>query len=206
MMRPYDAQRGLARLAQRVRGSLPSDLPALFALTDPVRTPDPLAFASQLAPGSGLIYRHFGAPERFQVGSTLVEIARQGGLQLFVSSDCELADRIGAHGIHWPERELGQAWARRMRGDSRPFTASVHSAAACMRAARAGIDGVFHSTLFASHSATAGRPHGIHAAAALARGTKMAVYPLGGVNTRTGRRLIGLGFAGFGCVGALSGD
>ncbi|WP_417495042.1 thiamine phosphate synthase [Maricaulis sp.] len=204
MTRPYDAQLGLARLAQRVRGSLRTDLPALFALTDPVRTPDPLDFASRLAPGSGLVFRHFGAPERFHTGAALAELAAARGLHLFVSSDCELADLIGAHGIHWPERDLGKAWARRLRGDRRPFTASVHSPAASTRAARAGIDGVFHSTVFASQSATASRPHGIHAAAALARNVDLAVYPLGGVNADTGRRLIGLGFAGFCCVGALA--
>ncbi|WP_417485272.1 thiamine phosphate synthase [Maricaulis salignorans] len=206
MTRPYDAQAGLARLAQRVRGSLRTELPALFALTDPVRTPDPLAFASQLAPGSGLVYRHFGAPERFHIGLALAELAHAHGLYLFVSNDLALADAIGAHGVHWPERDLAQAWARRLRGDRRPFTASVHSPAAGLRAARAGIDGVFHSTVFASQSATARRPHGIHAAAALARHVDTAVYPLGGVNADTGRRLIGLGFAGFCCVGALSRD
>jgi len=206
MTRPYDAQLGLARLAQRVRGSLRTDLPALFALTDPLRTPDPIAFASGLAPGTGLVYRHFGASDRFHIGLQLAELANARGLLLFVSADGDLADRVGAHGIHWPERLLGQAGSRRMRGDRRPFTASVHSAAASFRAAQAGIDGVFHSTLFASRSASAGRPHGIHAAAALARSTAMAVYPLGGVNARTGRRLIGLGFAGFCCVGALSAD
>lgn len=204
MTRPYDAQAGLARLASRVRGRIQLDLPALLALTDPVRTADPLCFARALAPGTGLIYRHFGAPGRLETGFRLAQIAREGGLCLLVSADPELADRIGAAGIHWPEEFIHQAWARRMRGDRRLFTASAHGPAAVFRAERAGVDAVLHSTVFASGSASAGRPHGAFAAAALARASRIPLYPLGGVNARTGPRLVGLGFAGFCCVGALT--
>lgn len=180
------------------------DFPALFALTDPERTPDPQRLARSLAPGTGLVYRHFGAPDRVETGLELAQIAREGGLCLLVSADRELADRIGADGIHWPERLLGEASSRRMRGDRRLFTASAHSPRAIFRARRAGIDAIFHSTVFASQSASAGRPHGPCAAAMMARASQMPVYPLGGVNARTGRRLAGLGFAGFCCVGAVS--
>ncbi|MGK0265987.1 MAG: thiamine-phosphate pyrophosphorylase [Maricaulis sp.] len=204
MTRPYDAQLALARLADRVRGKLQLDLPALFALTDPDRTPDPLRLARSLAPGTGLVYRHFGAPDRFETGLQLAAIARQSGLCLLVSADLELADRIGADGIHWPERLLGQASSRRMRGDRRIFTASAHSPAALFRARNAGIDAAFHSTVFASQSPSASRPHGAFAAAATAHAAQIPLYPLGGVNRRTARRLVGLGFAGFCCVGAAS--
>jgi thiamine-phosphate pyrophosphorylase len=204
MTRPYDAQLALARLADRVRGSMLLDLPSLFALTDPERTPNPQRLARSLAPGTGLIYRHFGAPARVETGLELAQIAREGGLCLLVSADLELADRIGADGIHWPERLLGVASSRRMRGDRRIFTASAHSSAAISRARRAGIDAVFHSTVFASQSPSAGRPLGLCAAALTARAAQMPVFPLGGVNARTGKRLVGLGFAGFCCVGAVS--
>ncbi|WP_417469316.1 thiamine phosphate synthase [Maricaulis sp.] len=206
MTRPYDAQPGLARLAKRVRGRRSCDLPALFALTDPARTPDPIAYARALTPGTGLVYRHYGAADRFETALTLARIADDFGLLLFVSGDVRLADRVDAHGIHWPERMLGAAASRRMRGDRRPFTASAHSAAAAQRARLAGIDAVFYSTVFASKSATAGRPRGLFAAAALAQSVEIPLFPLGGVNARTGRRLCGLGFAGFACVGALSDD
>lgn len=188
----------------RVRGPMALDLPALFALTDPDRTPDPLRLAQTLAPGSGLVYRHFGAADRVETGLKLAALARERGLCLLVSADPELADQIGADGIHWPERLLNQAGSRRMRGDRRIFTASAHSPAAIFRARRAGIDAVFHSTVFASQSVSAARPHGPFAAAAAVQATGMPVYPLGGVNTHTGKRLVGLGFAGICCVGAVA--
>lgn len=204
MTRPYDAQLALARLAMRVRGPMALEIPALFAMTDPDRTPDPLGFAANLAPGSGLVYRHFGAAGRFETGLELARLARENGLWLLVSADLELADQIGADGLHWPERLLAQAASRRLRGDRRIFTASAHSPAAICRARGAGIDAVFHSTVFASQSASAKRPHGAFAAAAVAQACRMPVYPLGGINARTGRRLIGLGFAGLCCVGAVA--
>ncbi|MCC5995226.1 MAG: hypothetical protein JJU18_02500, partial [Oceanicaulis sp.] len=57
----YDATARLARLAVRLDGPR-GGLPALFAFTDPVRTPDPVALALALPPGSGLVLRTFGQP------------------------------------------------------------------------------------------------------------------------------------------------
>jgi thiamine-phosphate pyrophosphorylase len=193
----------MARLAARVRGSV-GDLPPLFAMTDPRRTPDPLAFAASLAPGTGLVYRHFGAPDRFETALQLAGLAEEAGLYLLIAADPGLADAVGADGVHWPERLLRQAAHRRVRGDRRIFTASAHSFAAMARARAAGIDAVFYSSVFPSASSSAGRPHGPFAAAGLARNAGMPVYALGGVTQRTGRRLIGLGFAGICCVGALA--
>lgn len=204
MAPPYDAQSRLARLAGLVRGPMALDLPALFALTDPDRTPDPAQLAARLVPGTGLVYRHFGAADRLETGLQLAQIAQDNGLCLLVSADPELADAIGADGIHWPEQQLCGARRQRLRGDRRIFTASTHSPTAIRRARQAGIDAVFYSTVFASTSPSAGRPLGALAAAAVARTAKVPLYPLGGVTPRTGARLIGLGFAGFCCVGAIS--
>ncbi|WP_300542644.1 thiamine phosphate synthase [Maricaulis sp.] len=203
MTPPYDAVQRLARQAMRVRGSAAGALPPLIALTDPARTPDAAGYAAGLEPGSGLIYRHFGADDRFETGRALASIARERGLVLLVSADPELADAIGAAGLHWPETRLAQAFARRCRGDRRPFTSAAHSPLALARARASGVDAALFSPVFPSASPSAGRAKGLWAAAAAARRAALPVYALGGVNTQTAARLENLGFSGIACVGAI---
>lgn len=203
MTPPYDAMAGLARQALRVRGATWSPLPALLALTDPARTPDPLAVANSLLPGSALVYRHFGAPDREQVARDLGALCRRRQVLFLVSADPDLARKSGADGIHWPERCLPQAGAARARGDRRLYTAAAHGLRAARKARAAGVDAVLFSPVFPSASPSAGPARGHHAAAALARQAGLPVYALGGVNARTASRLAGLGLAGIACVGAI---
>lgn len=178
-------------------------LPPLLALSDPDRTPDLAGLIETLPPGSGLVYRHFGAPERLDLARALAGACHARGIALLVSADPVLARLETVDGIHWPEKWLHQAAAARARGDRRPFSAAAHNPRAVWRARRAGIDAVLFSPVFPSLSPSAGRAKGVFPAAATARAAGMPVYALGGVNTRTARRLEGLGFSGIACVGAI---
>lgn len=179
----YDGLAALAREAAR-RFTPASGLPAFFALTDPQRTPDPVALARRLPRGSGLVLRHFGKPEHIALAGPLARIARARGLIFLVAADPELARSVRAHGVHWPQRlaHRARAWARR-----RPdwlMTASAHGRAAVHRPAR-GIGAVFLSSVFDSASPSAGAPVGPVRAARLACGARVGVYALGGVNAST---------------------
>ena len=157
-MPPYDAPAGLARQALAVQGVRGTGLPALLALTDPVRTPDPEAFAAAVPVGSAVIYRHFGAPDRLEMAVRLAAICHARGNWLLVSGDPVLARRAGADGVHWPERQIAEAAARRARGDADLFTAAAHSWRALARARHAGVDAALLSAVFPSSSPSAGRP------------------------------------------------
>jgi len=203
-MPPYDALEKMARLADRVRGHRQDRLPSLIAMTDPKRTPDPLLLARHLPQGSAIIYRHFGFPDRFDIGNLLAKICRKRGLVLLVSADPVLAETIKADGIHWPEKNFGQAVRLRARKKSDLFTISAHTPDAALRANSAGFDGILYSSIFDSKSPSAGRSHGAFAASAIAQKTSTPLFALGGVNQYTAKRLIGLGFSGIACVGAVS--
>ena len=194
---------GLASAAAKLGGLKRAALPPFLALTDPLRQPDPVALANALPPGSGLIYRHFGAANRARLAELAARTARRRGVVFLVSHDEGLARRCGADGIHWPERDLPLAARARAHGDIRLFTASAHSPMALKRAARAGIDAALVSTVFPSASPSAGRPMGALALAAWARQTELAVHALGGINARTIGRLEGLGISGVAVVGAI---
>lgn len=191
-----------AAWARRKPRSSPA-LPFLVLVTDPARTPDPVAAAARLPRGAAVIFRGFGRPEAGELAARLASLARRRGLVLLVGADAALAARVGAAGVHLPERNLHLA--RRLKA-ARPgwlVTGAAHSRRALVRAARSGVDAALLSPAFASRSPSAGRPLGPVRFTALARGSRIPVLALGGIDARTARRISGA--AGLAAVEALSG-
>lgn len=158
---------------------------------------------ARLPRGAGVVYRAYGAADAVALGRRLVRVARHRGLVLLAGADAALAAKIGADGVHLPERgAIAAAGLKRARAGW-IVTAAAHSRAAIVRARRAGADAVFVSPVFASASPSAGRPLGPLRFAMLARGACLPVYALGGIDGRTARRIVRSGAAGFAAVGAL---
>ncbi len=174
-------------------------IPALFFFTDPQRTPDPVAIARRLPRGAAIVYRHFGAPQRARTARRLAAIARTRGLFLLIGADPELALRVGADGVHWPQR-----LAPRLRGVGL-VTAAAHDAQALAGAEALGADACVLGPVFATRSASANPPLGLFRASQMARATHMPVIALGGVNAENAARLCGRGFAGVAAVDAFVG-
>lgn len=173
-------------------------LPPLFFVTDPARIADPVAVAARLPRGAGVIYRAFGRPDAEAVGLALARLARIRGLLLLVGADAALARRIGAHGVHLPERDLRRAGGLKRAGLI--VTGAAHSARGLAAARRAGVDAALLSAVFPSRSASARPALGPVRFAALVRSAGVPVYGLGGVSARTARRLKGTGAAGLAAV------
>jgi thiamine-phosphate pyrophosphorylase len=171
--------------------------------TDPARTPDPEAVLARLPRGAGVVYRAFGAPDAVAKGRRLARIARRRGLMLLAGADAGLAARMGADGVHLPERAAWRAGGLRRARPGWIVTCAAHGQAAIARARRAGADAVFLSSVFESASPSAGRPLGPQRFAQLVRGAGVPVYALGGVDARTARRLSRSGAAGLAAVDAL---
>jgi thiamine-phosphate pyrophosphorylase len=189
-------ERTAASLGRRAR--LRKPLPTLLVFTDPVRTPDPEALARGLSPGAALVYRSFGAPGAEATARRLQAILFARGALLLIGADAGLATRVGADGVHLPERLAARAQG--MRGRFRLVTAAAHS----LRAARVpGPDAVVVSAVFPSSSASAGAPMGPVRFAALVRAAGRPVYALGGVTNETARRLLSTGAAGLAGIEAF---
>lgn len=172
-------------------------MPALLFFTDPARTPDPVAVARTLPRGAAIVYRHFGAPGADAVARSLKAVARERGLTLLIGRDMALAARVGADGVHLPERLAHRAGPLKRVRPAWLVTAAAHT----LRAARAsGADAVVVSTALPSRSASAGRPLGPVRLAQLVRRTGRPVYALGGVTNETARRLVDAGLVGFAAV------
>ena len=178
-------------------------MPRLFFFTDPVRTPDPEAVVRRLPRGAGVVYRAFGDPEAVREGRRLVRVARRRGVLILAGADAGLAARIGADGVHLPERRAGSAAGIRRARPGWIVTAAAHSKSAIVRARGGGVAAVFVSPVFPSSSPSAGRPLGSLRFALLIRRSGLPVYALGGINARTVRRLTHTSAIGVAAVEAL---
>ena len=179
-------------------------LPPLLFFTDPERTPNPEAVARTLPRGAGVVFRAFGAADAAQRGARLAAIARERGLVLLVGQDADLAAKVGADGVHLPQRLGHRARRLKARHPGWTVTAAAHSASAARRALAAGADAVVVSTVFASRSASAGRPMGAVRLALLVRRVKGPVYGLGGIDNKKARLLKDTGLVGVAAVNGLS--
>lgn len=165
--------------------------------TDPARTTDPEAVAAELPAGSAVVYRHFGEAGAEARALRLKSIARARGLKLLIGQDVALAARIGADGVHLPERLAHRALAVKRAQPRWIVTSAAHSLAAA-RASRA--DAVVLSVAFPSNSASAGKALGPTRLAMRVREAERPAYALGGVNKKTARRLLDAGLIGLAAV------
>jgi thiamine-phosphate pyrophosphorylase len=191
----------LASLARRLnREAGAPTLPSLYFLTDPERTHDPVRAAKRLPRGTAIVYRHFGAADRAKTARRLALVCGSRGLVLLIAGDPELAARVGADGVHWPEQRLP---AQR---DAQPWlvTAAAHSADAVARAAAFGADACILAPVLPTRSNSGRSALGLFRASQIARAAHLPTIALGGVNARTARLLAGRGFAGCAAVDALS--
>lgn len=185
------------------RGGARKGLPSLLFFTDPDRTPDPEAVARRLPRGAAVVFRAFGAPDAEARGARLKAIARDRGLTLLIGADWRLAARLGADGVHLPERLAHRARRLKAAHPRWIVTAAAHSAGAAHRALAAGADAVVVSAVFPSRSASAGAPMGPVRLAILARRVRRPVYALGGIDSKKARLLKDAGLVGLAAVDAF---
>jgi len=197
-----DSASRLARIAFMLRGRRfgTTRLPPLLAFTDPQRTSDPCAVANALPRGSGLVYRAFGAADAETVAARLARICRRRRVALFIGADARLQKKVGAIGLHLPERAVGLG----PRGNGLA-TAAAHSPRALAAACRAGSDAAVLSPVFPSNSSSAGRPLGPWKAGHWARRAGLPVYALGGIDAARARRLPRSTFIGVAAIDGLWG-
>lgn len=169
------------RAAARRAGRIVAPLPPAWFLTDAIRTPDPLDVMERLPPGWGVVYRHFGATDRFDRAKAMVKAARKRRLVFLASYDPDLLS-LDLDGVHWPR------WARdfKRRGHGRGLqTTSAHDHRQIASAALRGFDACFTSSVFPSRSPSAPTPIGLQRFRQLQLGAPVSLIALGGVDSRT---------------------
>ena len=178
-------------------------LPPLLLFTDPDRTPRPWEVAACLPAGSGLVYRAFGSADADRIARHLREITRERGVLLLIGRDAELADRVGADGVHLPERSLSAAYALGGRRPDWLLTGAVHSIDAASMAR--DLDAVILSPVFLAGGRSATKQAlGLPTLMEASLRSLTSVYALGGINADNATTMIGSGACGIAGVEAFT--
>lgn len=180
----------------------------MLFLTDPGRIADPVAALTRLprqANGRlGMIFRHFGAPDRLETAKKLKKLCAKRHWPLLIGADSALAARIGADGVHLPERLAAKAQTLKRRRPTWIVTAAAHNPRPLKRAA--GLNALLVSPVFPTESPSAKGKKPLHrrGLASAARHTKTPIYALGGVNGKTIKHLENIqGISGAALVSGL---
>ena len=196
----WEAASVLARDAAKVSRPAPH-LPPLLFFTDPDRTPRPWETAARLPAGSGVVFRHFGRAGARETALRLRQATQGRDGLLLIGLDAELAEAVGADGVHLPERALDQAAALAAARPDWLVTGAAHGPAALRTA---GLDALVLSPVFAAGGASSGEaPLGLEIFTAWARVAPCPVYALGGIDHGNARSLIGSGACGIAGVSAI---
>jgi len=159
-------------------------LPFEYAITHPVEigAKQQLACLDQrLAQGLRLIQvREKGMPglelERF--AGAVIALARPHGARVLINSDIDLAQRLGADGVHLAAAQMARLERRPALGWC---AASCHNAEELVRAVKLGVDFAVLGPVQATPTHPDSTPLGWEGFAALARGATMPVFALGGM-------------------------
>lgn len=195
-----EGQAKLARQARalNMRHARGRKLPAIVLMTDDARDADWVAAVSALPSGSAVIVRHRNGAARAALARCLRPVCRARRVALLIAADAALAERVGADGVHVPETQAAKLPGIRARNQRWLVTCSAHDAAAVRKARSA--DAIFVSPVFATASHPEQRALGMTRFAALA-GLGGAIYALGGIETKTIRRLAAHRIVGIGLIG-----
>ncbi len=165
-------------------------------MSDPDRTPDIISAAKSLPKGAALIYRHFGKAGHTEEARELREITAQRKIQFLIGHDTELAETIGADGVHFRrdgELALPREWRAR-RPDWLITMAGLKQGSYWGDLAL--LDGLFISSVFPSNSPSAGAPIGIPSFTDMADRLNAPIIALGGIKPSNAHQLLGTGAAG----------
>ncbi len=208
MSNQYTGLLAIASLVERsgfTALSAPDDFPRLLVFTDPKRSPDLIQLANNLPPGSGLVYRHFGAVDRTTKAKQLAEVCHARNLVFLIGNDPALAWAVGADGAHMPEDRVGALPRIRARYRFSLISAAAHSVRAARAGLASGADFVVLSSVFTSSSPSASCPLGVCRFGLAAQQISGPVMALGGMKRTNVARLHGLG-QGVALVSAANAD
>jgi thiamine-phosphate pyrophosphorylase len=200
------ARTKLARAAAQLNAAakLPRVLPSLAFLTDDDRLGDPLAAMSALPRGSLVILRARDPQRRAELAAATATIATARLHIWLIADDPELALRMRASGVHFPEKHIARAAHWRARRPHWLITCAAHSSISCASAGRSGADAVFVAPVFATASHPERATLGPLRLRLIAQRVRIPIYALGGVDAQTASRLKDAPLAGLAAVGALA--
>ncbi len=172
----------------------------LILMTDDTLGVDWLDGVRALPAGSGVIVRARSDALREDLAWALRGTCRKRSIKLLVADDIDLAQRVAADGVHFPERRMGASRLAHRVNRRWIVSASVHGPKGIAAARQLPLDFLFASPFLETRSHPGARALGATGLAAMIAMARQPVFALGGIDEATVRRLASLRVAGFGLI------
>jgi len=132
----------------------------------------------------GVLLREKDLPEKelLALAERARDLTRRNGVRLLISGRVDIAQAVGADGVHLGGSSLPVKAAREMVGDERYVAVSTHSLAEAIEAEEGGADFVtFGPVYYTPSKAGYGPPVGVEALEVVCRRLTIPVFALGGI-------------------------
>ncbi len=146
---------------------------------------------------TGVVFRHYGHHRRAALAHCVAALCKRRRLCLLVAADENLAQQVGADGVHWP---AGLVRPRRHWKPRLYTTAAAHNRADIIAARRMKADTVFVSPVFSTRSHVGAATLGVVRFGLMQRGTSIKAMALGGINSVTLKQFKAMKLAGYAAI------
>jgi len=150
----------------------------------------PEAICEKLPAGSIVIFRDYDDPKRTESAVNLHKLCKSHNLFLLIGKSPELAQKIGADGVHFPEFMTAQISKWKKLKPHWLFSSSCHSETAIIKSLSHGADILLFSPIFATSSHPDAEPQNIIRSNRILRNIaqkteiKQKIYALGGIDAK----------------------
>jgi thiamine-phosphate pyrophosphorylase len=134
----------------------------------------------------------------------LREVCRAGGVPLIINDDIDVAQRIGAAGVHLGQSDASVTEAREALGPDAIIGLSVETLEQAREAATLDVDYIAASPVFATPTKTdLAEPLGLIGLRAIRKLTDKPLIAIGGINIENARAVLEAGANGLAAISAL---
>lgn len=141
------------------------------------------------------------AKELYRLAGRMRELTARYGARLLVNDRVDVAQAVGADGVHLGGSSIPASVARSLLGERGLIGCSTHGMGELREAANQGADFVTFGPVYATPSKAAyGPPVGVFALAEACRATPIPVFALGGVRRENAAEVIDAGAFGIALI------
>jgi thiamine-phosphate pyrophosphorylase len=187
---------------------LPTPHFQLHLVTEPRRGSEELARAVEKALDGGVDWvqlrnKSASASAMYSEAGLLLKAATRRGAQLSINDRLDVAQAVGANGIHLAGQSLPVEAAVRLAGGRLVVGRSVHGLAEAQAAALAGADYVTFGHVFPTTTHPGLPPHGLAELRAIVHAVDVPVLAIGGITVDNLDAVLQTGCAGIAVISAI---
>lgn len=153
-----------------------------------------------LPKNSAIIFREYDLNRvaREKMAREVFDICRKNNQRILIGKDYELAQTLGADGVHFSDRQEFPAQINRQQNFM--ITLACHNFSSVLKSQNLPVDAIFLSPIFPTKSHEGAPVLGLEILKKAMNTSKIPIFALGGVNEENLKILQSLGAQGFGGI------